>query len=309
MRILICGAGAMGCLFGSYLALAGEEVWLLSHWTEHIQRVRRDGLRVHPLDGPPFVLSLPILSYEDPLPRAIDVAFISVKSHQTPEAATKAARAIGSDGVAITMQNGLGNQEALAAMVGADRALLGVTSHGATLLDPGEVRHAGSGPTTIATDPDPEAANRIAAMLTRAGFASTTAGNIEQVLWNKLLVNAGINALTAILGVRNGALAEHEDCVSLLVAAVNEAATVATARGLSIPPDPAATALRVARATSGNVSSMLADILRQVPTEVDVINGAIVREGAALGLPTPVNETLTRLVKSLESLYGTSRPR
>jgi 2-dehydropantoate 2-reductase len=309
MRVLICGAGAMGCLFGSYLALAGEEVWLLSHWTEHIERVRRDGLRIHPLDGPPFVLTLPILSYEDPLPRAIDVAFISVKSHQTREAATRAARAIGSDGVAITMQNGLGNQELLAGVVGAGRALLGVTSHGATLLGPGEVRHAGSGPTTIATDPDPAAARRIASMLTGAGFASVTAGDIEQVVWNKLLVNAGINALTTILGVRNGALVEHPESVALLVAAVNEAATIASARGIAVPPDPAATALRVARATSGNVSSMLADILRQVPTEVDVINGAIVREGAALGLPTPVNETLTRLVKSLEALYETARPR
>ncbi len=303
MRILICGAGAMGCLFGGYLALAGAEVWLLSHWAEHIARIRREGLRLHALDGSVLQLPLPILSYDDPLPTGIDVAFISVKSADTPEAAAQAAQALAPPGVAITMQNGLGNREKLAEAVGPARALLGVTAHGATLLGAGEVRHAGVGPTAIAAQPDPQAAARIADLLSRAGFASQVEAEIESVVWNKLLVNVGINALTAILGVRNGVLAEHEPSRALLRAAVEEAAAVARAKNIPIHPDPVERALAVARATAANRSSMLADVQRGVATEIGVINDAIVREGAALGIPTPVNETLARLVASKESIY------
>ena len=303
MRVLICGAGAMGCLFGGYLSLAGEEVWLLSHWQEHIARVRQEGLRIHTLDGRTLQLPISILSYDDPLPQGIEVAFISVKSHDTPEAATQAAGALAPHGYAITMQNGIGNYEVLAAVVGIERALLGVTSHGATLLGPGEVRHAGVGPTYIAAEPEREAATRIAEMLAAAGFASQVEENIERVVWNKLLVNVGINALTAILGVPNGVLAESPEAETLLRAAVAEAAAVARAKGISISGDPAERALAVARATATNRSSMLADMERHAPTEVVVINGAIVREGEALGIPTPVNETLLRLVQAREKSY------
>lgn len=302
MRVLICGAGAMGCLFGGYLSLAGEEVWLLSHWAAHIQRVRAEGLRLHALDGGVLRLPIPILSYDDPLPQGVDVAFISVKSHDTAQAAAQAARSLARDGVAITMQNGIGNYEVLAQTVGERRALLGVTSHGATLLGPGEVRHAGVGPTYIAAAPNRDAATRIAAMLTAAGFASQVEARIEPVIWNKLLVNVGINALTAILGVPNGVLAVSPEAERVLRAAIEEAATVARAKGIPIAGDPVERALAVARATATNRSSMLADMDRHAPTEVSVINGAIVREGAALGVPTPVNETLLRLVRAQEAL-------
>lgn len=303
MRVLICGAGAMGCLFGGYLARAGESVWLLSHWQEHIVRIRAEGLRLHPLDGPPLSIPLPILTYADPLPADVDVAFISVKSHQTAQAAREAEEALAPGGVAITMQNGVGNLEALAEVVGVSRALLGVTAHGAMLLGPGEVRHSGIGPTYLAAQPDRAATERIAAMLTAAGFASQIEEQIEQVVWGKLMVNVGINALTALLGVRNGVLIEQKASRDLLRAAVAEAATVARAKGIAIPPDAIERTLAVAQATASNRSSMLADVLRQVPTEIEVINGAVVREGAALGIPTPVNETLTRLVKTLETTY------
>jgi 2-dehydropantoate 2-reductase len=278
-------------------------VWLRSHWQEHIARVRQEGLRIHTLDGRALQLPISILSYDDPLPQDIEVAFISVKSHDTPEAAAQAAGALAANGFAITMQNGIGNYEVLAAAVGAARALLGVTSHGATLLGPGEVRHAGGGPTYIAAEPEREAATRIAEMLAAAGFASQVEENIERVVWNKLLVNVGINALTAILGVPNGVLAASPEAETLLRAAVAEAAAVARAKGIAISGDPAERALAVARATATNRSSMLADMERHAPTEVAVINGAIVREGEALGIPTPVNETLLRLVQAREKSY------
>jgi 2-dehydropantoate 2-reductase len=267
-----------------------------------VARIRAEGLTLHALGGGTRRLPLRVLTYDEPLPPSIELAFISVKSAHTAEAAAQAARALAPHGCAITMQNGLGNRERLAAAVGERRALLGVTSHGATLLGPGEVRHAGQGPTAIAARPDHAWAERIAALLTRAGIASEMADEIEPLLWNKLLVNVGINALTAILEVPNGALVAHDASRALLRAAVEEAAAVARAKGIAIAPEPVVRAEAVARATASNISSMLADVRRGVPTEVHVINGAIVREGQALGIPTPVNEVLTRLVETKEQL-------
>ena len=298
MRILICGAGAMGSLFGGLLHRAGEELWLLSHWAEHVARIRSEGLTLHQLDGTTLRLNIPILDYNDPLPREIDLAFISVKSADTDDAATQAHAALAAHGVAITMQNGLGNRERLARVVGERRALLGVTSHGATLLGPGEVRHAGAGHTAIAAQPDGVWARRIAALLTAAGIESEVEQEIAPLLWNKLLVNIGINALTAILDLPNGALLTTEARRALLRDAVEEGAAVARAKGIAIAPNPVARTEAVARATALNVSSMRADVQRGVATEIDVINGAIVREGAALAIPTPVNAMLTRLVQA-----------
>lgn len=305
MRLLICGAGAMGSLFGALLTLAGQEVWLLSHWQAHIRRVRREGLRLHPLNGPPRIVPLQILSYEEPLPDGMDVIFVSVKSHQTRAAVNHAARALAADGVVITMQNGIGNREVLAEVVGEDRAMVGVTSHGATLLRLGEVRHAGAGPTHLSAHPDPDAAARIAAMLGAAGVETTVEREIEAVIWRKLLVNCGINALTALLGVPNGVLADEPHAETLLRESVQEAAAVAHALGIDLGEGaPVERALAVARATSSNISSMLSDVRRRVPTEIDVINGAVVREGARVGVPTPVNRALTLLVQATERTYG-----
>lgn len=301
MRILICGAGAMGCLFGGYLSRAGHEVWLLSHWKEQMARIRAQGLLLHSFGGQRWRVPMRVVSYEEPLPENVKVAFICVKSYATGTAAEKAIKRLAPDGVAITLQNGLGNREQLAQVVGASRALLGVTSNGATLLGVGEVRHAGIGLTHLAAEPNRAAATRIAEMLTDAGFSCQVDEEIDAVVWGKLLINVGINALTAILRVPNGALADYESSRQLLRAAVEEGAAIARAKGISIVEDPVERTLAVARATATNRSSMLSDIQRGARTEIEVINGAIVREGAALGLPTPVNEILTRLVRALEA--------
>ena len=301
MRILICGAGAMGCLFGGYLSRAGHEVWLLSHWKEQMARIRAQGLLLHSFGGQRWRVPMRVVSYEEPLPENVKVAFICVKSYATAAAAEKAIKRLAPDGVAITLQNGLGNREQLAQVVGASRALLGVTSNGATLLGVGEVRHAGIGLTHLAAEPNRAAATRIAEMLTDAGFSCQVDEEIDAVVWGKLLINVGINALTAILRVPNGALADYESSRQLLRAAVEEGAAIARAKGISIVEDPVERTLAVARATATNRSSMLSDIQRGARTEIEVINGAIVREGAALGLPTPVNEILTRLVRALEA--------
>jgi 2-dehydropantoate 2-reductase len=302
MKILICGAGAMGSLFGAMLTQAGHEVWLTSHWEAHIAAIRATGLELHMLDGTVQQISLPILAPSEPLPTDIQVAFISVKSRQTAIAAQQAALALAPDGIAITMQNGVGNLEVLAEIVGQQRAFLGVTSHGATLSAPGVVRHTGRGTTMVAIEPDDTKAKLLAELLTGAGFATTLESNIEVVLWRKLVVNVGINALTALLNVPNGTLVENGAAQAILREAIAEATYVAHAKGIALPDDGAERALEVAQRTATNISSMLADIRRGVETEIDVMNGAVVREGERLGIDMPVNRTLTRLVHALEKI-------
>jgi 2-dehydropantoate 2-reductase len=173
------------------------------------------------------------------------------------------------------------------------RALLGVTEQGATLVAPGRVRPCGDGPTHIAGPDSLAAVFRSAGLDARAVDPARGAS----LAWGKLAVNAGINALSAILRVPNGQLLARPEALTLLECAANEVAEVARAKGIVLPfPDAAAQARRVARATSSNLSSMLQDVLRGVPTEIDAINGAVVREGARLGVPTPANETLLRLL-------------
>lgn len=300
MNILICGAGAMGSLFGAKLTQAGHSVWLTSHWAEHIAAIRANGIELHTLAGTVQQVPLSILAPADPLPTDIDIAFISVKSRETAAAAHQAAISLAPHGIAITMQNGVGNREVLAQAVGTERAYLGVTAHGATLLAPGVVRHTGEGSTLVATVPDPAKSKMLAALLTEAGFPTTLETNLDEVVWRKLVVNVGINALTAILNVPNGALVENGAAQVLLREAIAEATRVAHAKDIMIPDDGAERALEVAQRTAGNISSMLADIRRGVETEIDVMNGAIVREGEQLGIDTPVNRTLTQLVHALE---------
>ena len=317
MRPAIVGAGAMGGVIGFYLA-AVADVTLVDPWAEHVAAIAARGLAcerdggaearagratTHPAQAPP----------PDPIPpppprpeaAPADAAIVLVKARQTPWAAEACRRALAPDGVAYTLQNGVGNREVLAAALGEARAGQGVTALGGTLLGPGRVRHAGAGPTTLGAAPDPARAQALAALLSAAGLPAAVSPDVEGLVWGKLVVNAGINALTALLRVPNGALAETPEARALLEAAVAEAAAVAAARGVALPyADPAAHALAVARATGANRSSMLQDALRGAPTEVASINGAIAREGARLGVPTPLNAALAALVEALDATAG-----
>jgi 2-dehydropantoate 2-reductase len=202
----------------------------------------------------------------------------------------------------VTLQNGLGNRETLAAELGEGRVGQGVTMLGATLLGPGRVRHAGQGPTIFGAAPDRGGAAALAGLFAACGLPAELTDDLEALVWGKLMVNAGINALSALLRVPNGALAAIPQARALAERAAGEAAAVAAARGVRLPyADPAAHALGVAQATGANRSSMLQDVLRGSPTEVDAINGAVAREGRRLGVPTPVNALLTELVAALDA--------
>jgi 2-dehydropantoate 2-reductase len=302
MRVAIVGAGAMGGLIGFYLA-AVVDVVLVDPWAEHVAAISAAGLSCE-REGE--VQVRPARAVSDPaLAGPCDAAIVLVKARQTPWAAEACRSLLAPGAVAYTLQNGVGNREALAAELGAGRVGQGVTALGATLLGPGRVRHAGIGTTTLGAAPDRGLAEGLAALLTAAGLPAEVSDDVEGLLWGKLLVNVGINALTALLRVPNGALVDSIAARALMVEAVAEAAAVAAARGVRLPyDDPAAHVEAVARATGANRSSMLQDVLRGAATEVAAINGAVVREGARLGVPTPLNAALVALVEALDATAG-----
>jgi 2-dehydropantoate 2-reductase len=212
------------------------------------------------------------------------------------------AECLAPSGVALTLQNGLGNLEALQQVLGAERAALGVTTTGATLLGPGLVRVGGTGPTYIGHHPRLEP---YVPLFRQAGFEVEVEGDVESLLWGKLAVNAGINPLTALLRLVNGALVDEPEARALMGEAAQETAVVATALGVDLPyVDAALQAEEIARRTGSNRSSMLQDILRGAPTEIDAINGAVADTGERLGVATPVNRTLWRLVRAAVAAHG-----
>lgn len=300
MHFLLVGAGAMGCLFAARLKRAGLEVGLFERIPERAQRIRDRGIQVEGVAGT-FEVMVPVVSRKpEPGPDAI---LLCVKSYDTEEASHTIASWLKQDSVVLTLQNGIGNVEILQRVFHGKRVLGGVTSEGATVLDHGRIRHAGMGETVIG--PPGEGAEKIIAAFRRAGFACKAVDNVQGLIWGKLIINAGINALAALTGLRNGRLPQIRATREIMEAAVKEAAAVAQAKEILIPyPDPFGRVTEVCEATAENVASMLQDVRNKQMTEIEFINGAIVREAQAPGIPTPVNFVLTSLVKAVQETYG-----
>ena len=295
VRIVILGTGALGCVFAARLA-AVAEVWMLGAWAEGIAAVQRRGIAIHEPDG--SLTQVQVMAGSDPAAAApADCALVLVKSYQTGRAAAWAARVLAAAGLAVTLQNGLDNGPILAAAVGAERSAVGVTYVGATLLGPGEARLAACQPTFIGPA---RGADRLAALLNAAGLEAHVTAAITEQLWGKVVANAAINPLTALWHASNGELLASAERRALLAALAAEAAAVARGLGCSLPcDDPAVYVEQVCRATAANRSSMLQDVLAGRPTEIDSINGALIAEGRRLGIPTPYNEAVWRLVRGL----------
>lgn len=295
-NILILGSGAMACLFAARLSAAGAQVLMLGTWTEGIQALKKHGVRVVEADGDEQ--SFPVDVIDGPGGSlGVRMALVLVKSWQTRRTANQLSICLAQDGLALSLQNGLGNREQLVESLGANRVALGVTTAGATLLGPGRVRPAGESVVSLGSH------SRIAPLanwLRTAGFVVENAPDTNTLLWGKLVINAAINPLTALLGVANGELLAREQARALLGAVARETAAVAIAQGISLPfPDPVVAAETIARRTANNRSSMLQDVQRGAPTEIDAISGSIVQAGEQYNVPTPINRTLWQLVKAL----------
>lgn len=293
MDILIVGTGALATLFAARLGAAGHRITMLGAWQDGLAALRANGARLVEANG--RELSGPVLATDDPLQcRPAKHALVLVKAWQTARAARQLADCLSEDGVALTLQNGLGNRETLGLTLGLPRVALGVTTIGATLLAPGLARLGGEGLVWLEAHPRLGA---LPAALTEAGFEVRVVNDAESLLWGKLVINAAINPLTALLRVPNGELLRRPAARQLMGHLAQEAATVAQAQGIRLPFDDAIAAVEeVAHKTAANLSSMLQDMQRGAPTEIDSICGAITQAGERLGMTTPYNRIFWHLI-------------
>jgi 2-dehydropantoate 2-reductase len=309
MKIGVVGPGAMGCLLAGKIALAGNEVLLLDHMPERVEIIKQQGLIIEDLRGI-LQVKIPVtLNPTDLL--ETELVLVCVKAYDTRTVA-QILEGIGPGPKVLTLQNGVGNVETLGEFLPKEKIIAGITSHGATDLGPGQVRHAGQGDTFIGygypeEDSNPvkdSQLNQVKMLLDEAGFVTKVVPKIENLIWSKLLVNIGINALTALTHLPNGRLIEFSGTTGILEEAVQEGLWIGKKKGIEfIYPDPLGQVKKVCQLTSANISSMLQDVLKKKRTEIDFLNGVIVREGQRYGISVPTNSLLTRLVKTIEESY------
>ena len=300
-RIVIYGCGALGSLFAGLLAAAGHQVLAVCRNEQQREAIRQRGLQLLEKENQrqvPFQACA-----ELPAGERYDLVIVLVKSFDTEAAAQILAERLSPQSPVLTLQNGLGNAEALAARLQPGQVLAGVTTFGALQEAPGVVRLTGRGECEIgAWDRAAELHLRAAAqLLTGSGLPCSISPNIGAALWKKLAVNAVINPLTALLRVPNGELLQHEELQNLFAVIVEEVWHVAARCrvGLPMPPELVAEVRRVCQLTAANRSSMFRDVEQGRPTEIDAINGAVVRLGRERGVLTQANLTLASLIQTL----------
>ncbi len=299
--VAVMGAGAVGCYFGGMLARAGARVTLIGRRT-HVEAIAREGLF---LDSVRFQERLPVAASTQPdAVRDAEIVLFSVKTVDTEEAGRMMAPHLAPGAIVMSLQNGVDNVDRLRTAVGIE-ALPAVVYVAAAMAAPGRVKHSGRGDLVIGVPRGrPQRSDdvaRAAEVFTRAGLPCRVSENIEGELWMKLILNCAGNALTAITQASYGRLARNEAARQVMLATAAEAIAVAHAAGVELPPmDLGAAALKLAREFGEATSSTAQDLARGKRTEIDALNGYIVRRGAELGVPTPVNHTLFALVKLLE---------
>ena len=303
MKIVIIGAGAMGCLYGAKLSLVPEnKVYLLAARAEYVDAINSKGILLES-DGEIASYKNVVASTETSAMNYADLVIVFVKSHGTKRAVLGNVEMLKTAKSVLTLQNGLGNAEIISEAIGTSNVLAGTTAHGALAIEPGKVRHAGVGPTVIgeASGSATDRTRSICELLNTAGIETAVSDDITSVIWKKLLVNVGINALVGITKLKNGELLDHQSLLEIMSLAVAEAVEVANAKGVDIGDiNHFARAKEVAEATAQNKASMLQDILNNRETEIEMINGAIVREGNKLGIATPANLVLTNLIRFIQ---------
>lgn len=290
MKIGIYGPGALGCLFAARLARAGLRVHLIDHRPDRAERLQKRGVTIK-AEGDSFTERPTVVCQA---PTGLELLIVLSKAYTTESLRFPPETPV------LTLQNGLGNVEALCSAVGSARVLAGSTSEASTLLEEGVVYHAASGVTHVGawTSANPEPALEA---LRQAGFEAQITQAPGQMIWEKVAVNSGINPLTAILGVSNGRLLELPEIRPLIRDLVVEAAKVASTEGYRFPYSLVELAEETCRASSENISSMLQDIRNCRQTEIDAISGEILRRAQLANLPCPRTRVVYQLVRGLES--------
>jgi 2-dehydropantoate 2-reductase len=294
-NILLVGTGALATLFAARLSEAGHSVSMLGTWKDGLHALQKDGARI--IDANGNEKSYQVHATDNPNEvKNSKYALVLVKAWQTERAANQLKESLADDGLAVTLQNGIGNKETLQSTLGVGRVSLGITTTGATLLAPGLVKVGGEGIISLEQN---QASLKLEAMLKSAKFNLQIVDDAESLVWGKLVINAAINPLTALLQVPNGELLSHPKARKMMGALAEETAEVAEAEHVHLPfENPVSAAEDVARKTAGNKSSMFQDVLRGAPTEIDAICGAIMKRGQKHGIKTPYNKACWTMVRA-----------
>ena len=307
-HVVVLGAGAMGSLFGGLVAEGGLDVTLVDPWREHIDAIRNSGLRMVGHGGDRHI---PVEATTDPSSvRSADIVFVQCKANFNGAAAASLRHLFAGEGdtVAISFQNGLGNEEELAGYFGNDRVLGGLTAQGANIESPGVVRNHAELPSYIGEMKGgiSKRTRLIAKILSDANLPTEASENIRRDIWRKLMANIAISAVSGITGLNIGQIFKGHMADDVAYAALEEAIAVAGACGIELSSGEAREILGKIAGPNGtpqNKSSLRMDIENERPSEIDYINGAVVKLAREHGIAVPVNEALVALVRGIQHRY------
>ncbi|TPQ36776.1 MULTISPECIES: ketopantoate reductase family protein [Cupriavidus] len=293
MKVAIMGAGAVGCYYGGMLARAGHEVILIAR-PQHVQAIEATGLR---LETQSFDEQVKVSASSDPSAvQGADLVLFCVKSTDTQSAALAMKPALAKSALVLSLQNGVENADTLRSLL--EQEVAAAVVYVATeMAGPGHVRHHGRGELVI--EPTSHGAN-LAAIFAAAGVPVETSDNVRGALWAKLILNCAYNALSAITQLPYGRLVRGEGVEAVMRDVMEECFAVARAEGVKLPDDVALAIRRIAETMPGQSSSTAQDLARGKRSEIDHLNGLIVRRGDALGIPVPANRVLHALVRLIE---------
>ncbi|MDY6966602.1 MAG: ketopantoate reductase family protein [Halobacteriota archaeon] len=294
--IMVMGAGAVGSLFGGLLADSGYDVTLVGR-SAHVDVICKNGLKISGITKK----NIRVKASTDPI--YADLVLLTTKSYDTEEATRQIP--IDVDTTVVSLQNGLGNLEAISGITGEEKVVGGITFLGSTFIEAGHIKHTGLGRIVIG-ELDGSITDRtktISKIFQNAGIPVEVTDDIFSRIWDKLIINVGINAPAALAKIKNGQILEYPEMKWVMVEAIKEAISIAEKIGINISEGLIEETIEVAEKTAQNKCSMLQDFERGRKTEIDAINGAIVRLGGRVGVKTPINRVLYSLVKGIESNY------
>jgi 2-dehydropantoate 2-reductase len=309
-KVIVVGAGAMGSLFASRFAQAGCETWVYDVWVENVERIREFGLTLRSGNSQE---TIPMHATTDPRePGVADLVLMFVKYHQTRQATIDIAPAVGNDTTVLTLQNGLGNVKLIREVIPHATLLCGITTLTSELLGPGliEASYAGRGDTCVwSADGEPnKACASVVDLLNRSGINATVDPEIELHIWEKLVVNCCLNTLCAISGLPVGALVDQPEVWPILDGITGEIVAVAGRKEIPLTRDAARGFLRdVAKEARAHYPSMLRDIRAEKRTEVECLNGAVIRAAERFGIEVPFNRFAYGMIHTLERTYAQRR--
>jgi 2-dehydropantoate 2-reductase len=294
MKIAVMGAGAVGCFFGALLAKAGHEVVLIGR-PAHVDAIRADGLLLERASGQERIRLGASVSAA--AVAGAGLVLVCVKSGGTEEAASQMAPHLAPEAMIVSLQNGVDNAQRLSARLGR-QVFAAAVYMAADMVGAGHVRHHGQGELVIGSG---ERGEELASLFRAAGIPVELSNDVDAVLWSKLVLNCAYNALSAITRQPYGVLAAAEGAEVLIRNVLKECEAVAAACGVNLPKRQVEDVLAIGRTIAGQLSSTAQDMIRGRPTEIDYLNGHVVRLGVEHGIATPVNQALMVIVKIMEA--------